>query len=44
MDFKMEILTKAQLTEKYQAPVEGVYPDRSIKYHPDLYNGWIFIS
>ncbi|SFT75106.1 CarboxypepD_reg-like domain-containing protein [Algoriphagus locisalis] len=44
MDYSMEILDNQQLSEKYQAHVAGVYSDRSINYHTDLYNGWIFIS
>ncbi|RAI95250.1 carboxypeptidase-like regulatory domain-containing protein [Algoriphagus yeomjeoni] len=44
LDYSMEVLDNKQLSEKYQAPVAGVYPDRSIYYHPDRYNGWIFIA
>lgn len=44
LNYSKEVLDTDQLSEKYHAPVAGIYPDRSINYHPDLYNGWIFIS
>lgn len=44
LNYSMEVLDTEQLSEKYQAPVAGVYPDRFIYYHPDRYNGWIFIA
>lgn len=44
LDYSMEVLDNKQLSEKYHAPVAGIYPDRSINYHPDRYNGWIFIA
>lgn len=43
LEFKGSVLSNEELSEKYHAPIVGTIPDRTISYHPDRYNGWIFI-
>lgn len=44
VDISLQVLTNAELSAKYRGPVSGTNPNRTFYFHPDLYNGWIFIS
>lgn len=44
IEYRLEILNNQELSAKYHGPISGTIPNRTFYYHPDLYNGWIFIS